>query len=151
MVVDHIGIVVKSIEEGIKLWNYLFGYRQATDVTINTRQNVKVAFLKKENSIDIKLIEPASESSPVSALARRGGGFHHICFMCDSLHEELDQLIKKGGRVLSPPEPGEAFDNEEISFLYVGQGLNIELIDTEKRANKIAASGFALGQEWKDA
>jgi methylmalonyl-CoA/ethylmalonyl-CoA epimerase len=135
MTVDHIGVVVKSLEEGCRLWESLFGYQQATEMTLNVRQGVRVVFLKKANSVDIKLIEPISESSAVSALARRGGGLHHLCFRCDSLHEGVDALVNKGGRVLTPPEPGEAFDNEEIAFVYVGQGLNIELIDTEKKAN----------------
>jgi methylmalonyl-CoA/ethylmalonyl-CoA epimerase len=136
MTVDHIGVVVKSLEEGCRLWESLFGYRQATEMVRNARQHVRVVFLKKDNSVDIKLIEPTSESSAVSALARRGGGLHHLCFKCDSLHEGMDALVQKGARVLTPPEPGEAFDNEDIAFLYVGQGLNVELIDTEKRADR---------------
>lgn len=137
MFVDHIGIVVKSIEEGVKLWENMFGYKRVTDTTINTRQKVKVVFLQKPNSIGIKLIEPTSESSPIFLLARRGGGLHHICFKCENLHDELAKLTALGARTLSPPEPGEAFENEEIAFAFVGQGLNIELIDTDKRANKI--------------
>jgi methylmalonyl-CoA/ethylmalonyl-CoA epimerase len=137
MVIDHVGIVVKTIEEGVKLWENLFGYCRVTEATINTRQKVKVVFLQKPNSIDIKLIEPTSESSPVFALARRGGGLHHICFKCGNLDDELTRLNTLGGRTLSPPGPGEAFENKEIAFVFVGQGLNIELIDTDKRANKI--------------
>jgi methylmalonyl-CoA/ethylmalonyl-CoA epimerase len=137
VIVDHIGVVVKSLEEGCRLWEGLFGYRQATEMTRNVRQDVRVVFLKKANSVDVKLIEPTSESSAVSALARRGGGLHHLCFKCDSLPEGMDSLVQKGARVLTPPEPGEAFDSEDIAFLYVGQGLNVELIDTEKRANRL--------------
>ena len=58
MVIDHIGIVVKSIEEGISYWKKVFGYRQMTEIVINTRQKVNVVFLTKENSLLIKLIEP---------------------------------------------------------------------------------------------
>jgi methylmalonyl-CoA/ethylmalonyl-CoA epimerase len=98
---------------------------------------VRVAFLKKEGSIDIKLIEPTRASSPAHALALRGGGLHHLCFRCDEVREGLAELAAKGCRVLSEPQPGEAFDNEEIAFVYAGQGLNIELIDTEKRADPL--------------
>ena len=37
MIIDHIGIVVKSIEEGIKHWETYFGYHRATEVVTNTR------------------------------------------------------------------------------------------------------------------
>ena len=137
MIIDHVGIVVKSIEKGLKLWTSIFGYQQTTEIITNTRQKVKVVFLNKENSIEIKLIEPTDSTSPVYTLAQRGGGLHHLCFKCDDLESELGNLREHGLRVLTLPEPGEAFQNEKIAFVFADQGLNIELIDTEKRAGLI--------------
>lgn len=137
MLIDHIGIVVRSIERGIKQWENLFGYVQSTDIVINTRQKVKVAFLEKQGSTTIKLIEPTDESSKIYQLALRGGGLHHLCFKCDNLNIELNRLEELGLRILEPPQPGEAFENEDIAFLFAGQGLNIELIETEKRAKQL--------------
>lgn len=138
MDIDHIGIVVRSIEKGIKLWKKAFGYSQQTEIVINTRQKVKVVFLEKKNSITIKLIQPIDSSSPAFAtLKKGGGGLHHLCFKCSSLESGLPQLTDLGMRVLVEPEPGEAFENENIAFVYGTQGLNIEVIDTDKRAKII--------------
>ncbi|MGI6396540.1 MAG: VOC family protein [Desulfomonilia bacterium] len=134
MIIDHIGIAVKSLQEGIKHWEQVFGYRQATEIIVNTRQKVKVVFMKKENSIDIKLIEPTDETSPVYIFSQKGGGLHHLCFKCDDIEMELNVMKSKGLRILTPPQPGEAFENKDIAFVFAKQGLNIELIDTEKRA-----------------
>lgn len=134
MVIDHIGIAVRSIEAGIAQWRELFGYRQLTEVVVNTRQKVKVVFLAKEGSLAVKLIEAMDPSSPVYVFAQRGGGLHHLCFRCGDLEVELTRLAAAGVRVLAPAQPGEAFENEEIAFVYAGQGLNVELIDTERRA-----------------
>ncbi|MBN2316587.1 MAG: VOC family protein [Sedimentisphaerales bacterium] len=134
MVIDHLGIVVTSIEDGIRHWEDVFGYRQMTEVVVNSRQNVKVVFLAKEQSITVKLIEPVDEASPAYRLAKRGGGLHHLCFKCENIDRELGQLTQKGLRVLSQPAPGEAFENENIAFIFAKQGLNIELIDTDKKA-----------------
>lgn len=134
MVIDHLGIVVTSIEEGIRHWESVFGYQQMTDVVVNTRQKVKVVFLAKEQSMTIKLIEPVDETSPIFRLAKRGGGLHHLCFKCENIDGEIDNLTEKGLRVLSQPAPGEAFENENIAFIFAKQGLNIELIDTDKKA-----------------
>ena len=136
MIIDHIGIVVKSIEKGIELWENIFEYKQMTEIVVNTRQKVKVVFLRKVNSIDIKLIEPSDESSPIYAFTMKGGGLHHLCLKCENLDSELNRLKKAGTRIITYPQPGEAFDNENISFVYV-KGLNIELIDTDKRAKII--------------
>lgn len=134
MVIDHIGIVVNRLENGIKHWQSVFGYKQMTEIVINTRQEVRVVFLHKEHSVDIKLIEPTEISSPVFAYAQKGGGLHHLCFRCNDLNSQLEQLKKLGLRVLTAPQPGEAFENEQIAFVFAKNGLNIELIDTDKRA-----------------
>ena len=136
MVIDHLGIVVTSIEEGISHWENVFGYRQMTDVVVNSRQKVKVVFLAKEQSITVKLIEPVDETSPAYRLAKRGGGLHHLCFKCENIDRQIDQLTQKGLRVLSQPAPGEAFENENIAFIFAKQGLNMELIDTDKKAKR---------------
>ena len=135
MNIDHIGIVTKTLDKGIKLWTQTFGYTQKTQPVENTRQKVKVVFLEKDGSIDIKLIEPVGEDSPIFRFAKRGGGLHHLCFMTEDLKEKLNQLKEEGFRVLAGPESGEAFDGEDIAFVYATQGLNVELIDTVKRAN----------------
>lgn len=137
MIIDHIGIVVKSLKQGLELWERVFGYQQMTEVVVNTRQKVKVVFLSKKDSLDIKLIEPVDSSSSIYTLAQRGGGLHHLCFKCNDLETELDNLRNHGLRILTLPEPGEAFQNEKIAFVFAGQGLNVELIDTEKKASLI--------------
>jgi methylmalonyl-CoA/ethylmalonyl-CoA epimerase len=130
MVIDHIGIVVPSLEDGIKQWDDLFGYKKNSDIVVNTRQMVRVVFLAKKNSLTIKLIEPSELASPVSAFARRGGGLHHLCFRCEDLNVEVPLLKTKGARFLVPPQPGEAFGNKGIAFFLAQHNLNVELIDT---------------------
>lgn len=141
MVIDHIGIVVKSLEQGIEYWENVFGYKQMTEIVINTRQKVKVVFLKKENSLLIKLIEPTDETSPIYRISRKGGGLHHLAFRCEEINEEISRLKSLGLRVITNPEPGEAFENNQIAFLLGNQTLNIELIDTDKKASKITCNG----------
>jgi methylmalonyl-CoA/ethylmalonyl-CoA epimerase len=137
MVIDHIGLVVKSIEKSMEYWEKIFAYRQMTDVIINTRQKVKVVFLCKENSLNIKLIEPLDESSPVDRFAKKGGGMHHICFKCKDMNKEIERLREMDLRLLAEPQPGEAFENENIAFLIAKNGLNIEIIETDKKAKRI--------------
>ena len=137
MVIDHIGIVVKSIEEGISYWEKVFGYKQMTEIVVNTKQKVKVVFLTKENSLVVKLIEPTDETSPIYRIARKGGGLHHLAFRCKEINDEITRLKSLGLRVITNPEPGEAFENNQIAFLLGDQTLNIELIDTDKKAKKI--------------
>jgi methylmalonyl-CoA/ethylmalonyl-CoA epimerase len=137
MIIDHIGIVVKDINKGIDHWKSIFNYSQMTNIVLNTRQKVKVVFMEKEGSLTVKLIEPTDEKSPIYSFSKKGGGLHHICFKCDNLFHQLEEFSKQGLRILAQPQPGEAFDNENIAFVYANQGLNIELIDTDKKASKL--------------
>lgn len=139
MKIDHIGIVVRSLDQGIAVWEKAFGYRRITQPVVNTRQRVKVVFLQKEGSLLVKLVEPADTGSPVSALSARGGGLHHICFRVDNMEMALQQIEREGGRVIVSPEPGEAFENEPIALAFI-HGLLVEVIATDKKAMQIARS-----------
>lgn len=145
MILDHVGVAVRSIEQAIEHWQSVFGYRQETAIVTNTRQKVRVVFLGRPDSLQVKLIEPTDPSSPIHVFAQRGGGLHHLCFRCDSVDAELVRLEALGLRVIAPPQPGEAFDDEKIAFIYAGGGLNIELIDTAKRAGRLPREIAATG------
>ena len=133
MVIDHIGVVVSSLEEGVEQWRELFGYRTASDVVVNSHQQVRVVFLAKPDSVAVKLVQPSAPDSPIAAFARRGGGLHHICFRCADLKLEVPLLKSKGARFIQPPRPGEAFNNRDIAFFLAKNNLNIELIDTTEK------------------
>jgi methylmalonyl-CoA/ethylmalonyl-CoA epimerase len=137
MILDHVGIAVRSIERSLEHWQAVFGYRQATEIVTNTRQKVRVVFLDRPGSLQVKLVEPTDASSPIHAFTQRGGGLHHLCFRCESVDAELARLEALGLRVLAPPQPGEAFEDERIAFVYAGDGLNIELVDTLRRAGRL--------------
>lgn len=133
MVLDHIGIAVRSIEATAARLCLLTGYVRHTAVVENSRQQVRVQFLSKPGSLSLKLIEPAGDSSPLHGFLRRGEGLHHLCFRVGNVAEDLDRLAAAGVRVLAAPAPGEAFDDHLITFCYLGSGLNVELIDTDVR------------------
>lgn len=137
MTVDHIGIVVRTLDEGIRQWEEMFGYKKNSDIVVNTRQKVRVVFLSKRDSITIKLIEPSDESSPIFMFARRGGGLHHLCFRCDDLKFQIPVLERQDAKFLVPPQPGEAFNNHDIAFFLAKNNLNVELIDTREKAGWI--------------
>ena len=136
MVIDHIGVLVKSIEKGIDYWEEAFGYKQYTEVVFNKLEKVKVVFLKKDNSVLVKLIEPIDQHSTNNQFSKTRNGVHHICFKCENIEEEIIRLKSLGSRLITNPQPGEAFENNPIAFLYSPQCGNIELIDTNVKAKK---------------
>lgn len=138
MHIDHICIAVRSIEAAASRLGPLLGYVPRTAKVTNTRQKVNVLFLARSGSLDLKLIEPSCEDSPLWASLRKGEGLHHVCFRTEDTAASLAELQAKGLRVLAPPEPGEAFDDGLIAFGFAGCGLNVELIDTDRRRGELA-------------
>ncbi len=140
MILDHIGIVVPSLERAMHQWETLFGYHKSSDIVVNTRQKVKVVFLAREDSLTVKLVEPTAPDSPAFMAARKGGGLHHLCFRCESVDAQIPILQKNGATLIVPPQPGEAFNNHPIAFMLVSNNLNFELIDTGEKAGWEAAA-----------
>jgi methylmalonyl-CoA/ethylmalonyl-CoA epimerase len=138
MRIDHVCVAVKSIAKSAPKLCEILGFALKTGKVTNTRQQVNVQFLQRAGSIDIKLIEPSGETSPLWQFLKRGEGLHHLCFKADDVRAQLASLEKLGLRVLAAPAPGEAFEEELIAFGYAGSGLNIELIDTDLRRDLLA-------------
>lgn len=141
MQVDHVAIAVRSVEKAADKLCELTGYRRKTEKVTNTRHRVNVLFLAKSGSIDIKLIEPSDDESPLWDFVKKGGGLHHLCFKVPDVENACDELKGKGVRILSAPAPGEAFDEHLIAFCYLGFGLNAEIIDTDARRRLLADAG----------
>lgn len=141
MQLDHVCISVRSISSATAKLCPLLGYTPRTQSVTNTRQKVNVVFLSKPGSIDLKLIEPATDDSPLWASLRKGEGLHHLCFRTDDTARTLEILAAQGLRILSLPAPGEAFNDHLIAFGYVGCGLNIELIDSDERRGALPSPG----------
>ena len=133
MKLHHIGIVVKNIRESLGDLTQFLSFDSINVPSLIGSQRVNVCFLKT-NNVYIELIEPAEENSPISDFVKDGGGFHHLCFEVDDIHTEVEQMVKKGARLVV--EPIEGFDNRLIAFLVLNmKNTNsnlIELVEAKK-------------------
>lgn len=135
---DHVCLAVRKLGPARAVLERTLGYRVRTQPVENTRQQVIVQFMSKPGSIDIKLIEPSSAESPlVDFIKRSGGGLHHLAFKSQSVERAVDDLEGKGAKIVTAPQPGEAFDEALIAFAFLGAGLNVEVIDTDARRSEV--------------
>jgi methylmalonyl-CoA epimerase len=93
--VDHISIVVKNLDEGLKTYEDLLGVKHS-HVEEVPDQGIKAAMLVL-GDVEIELIEPISADSGVAKfLEKKGEGIHHICLEVDDVDKELAALADKG-------------------------------------------------------
>jgi len=126
--IDHIAIVVRSIEEALRTYEGALGLELA-DVEEVPEQAVKVAFLPVGDS-EIELVEPLTTDSGVAAfLEKRGEGMHHICLAVNDIEAALRDLAAKRIRLIDQqPRQGA---HGRVAFLHPksAHGVLIELIE----------------------
>ena len=124
---DHVGIVVKDLDESILLYEGILGVKPVSVKNVPT-QSVRAAFFEVGNGVVVELIEPLDPDSGVARfLEKRGQGIHHICFEVDEVDEELKAMAAKG---INPVEPQGRVDiTGKIGFLHPKStgGVLIEL------------------------
>ena len=128
---DHVGIVVHSIDESLETYRDQLGFTLLERVTIE-EQLVEAAFLDGGNST-IELIAPTdTESGTAKYLAKRGEGTHHVCYEVDDLEAALAQLREAGVRLIDEsPRRGV---HGRVAFIHpkATHGTMVELLEKEE-------------------
>ena len=104
--IDHIAVAVHDIDEAAKFYTDVLRL-DLSGVEVVTEQKTKVGFLRIGET-NIELVQPTSDDSPlVKFLETRGTGIHHICLEVDDIERELEELKKRGARMIDEqPRPG---------------------------------------------
>lgn len=93
--VDHVSIVVKNLDEGLKIFEKILGIK-SSHIHEVPDQGIKAAMIMVGN-VEVELIEPTNTESGVAKfLEKKGEGVHHICFEVDNVDKELESLAGKG-------------------------------------------------------
>src|SRR6266498_5934400 len=130
MKINHIGVVVKDITKDIKVYLQDYGYRQISDILTIENQKVRVVLLNCGNDMNIELIEPIGNDSPVSNALKKGGGLNHICYET----REFDQLYEKfKNKVVQHPKPApEPYFNGGRTFFAFPKGGLVEFLEIKE-------------------
>ena len=132
--IDHIGIMVFSIDDSLKTYVDQLGFELLERVTIE-EQKVEAAFLDAHNGT-IELIAPTdygseNESGTARYLRNRGEGTHHICYEVDDLEATLAELSERNVRLIDEtPRRGV---HGQVAFIHpkTTHGSMIELLQKD--------------------
>ena len=128
MMIDHLGIATKGIEEALKFWSDALGLENVHTEVVED-QKVRVAMLPIGDS-RIELLEPTSDDSPISNfLAKRGGGLHHIAVAVDDIEGTLEKLKAAGMRLIDE-HPRVGAEGCLVAFVHpsASGGVLLELV-----------------------
>lgn len=117
--IDHVAVVVRSIDEALPRYRALFGWEPLDEPRIFASQRVRLCFLPTgpEPAARIELVEPIDAESGVARfLAGRGEGLHHVCLRSDDLPRDLAALAAAEAELIDEePRPGA---HGEVAFIH---------------------------------
>jgi methylmalonyl-CoA/ethylmalonyl-CoA epimerase len=130
--IDHIGIAVADLEQGLALFRDLFGLEYLGTEVVDDMK-VRVGILKI-NEIRIELLEATSEDSPIAKFLAKGGrGVHHIAYVVDDVGQTLEAVESHGIKLIDKKaRPGA--EGANIAFLHPKSTLGVltELTDRNR-------------------
>ena len=110
MIIDHVAVVVRSIDEALPRYRELFDLTAPDGVQTVAAQGVRICLLPSgpPPAARLELIEPTDPEGGVARfLEARGEGLHHVCFGTGGLADELARLEAAGAELVDHvPRPG---------------------------------------------
>jgi methylmalonyl-CoA/ethylmalonyl-CoA epimerase len=129
--IDHIGIAVKSIDEGKRFYTNILGL-ELEKTEIIEEQKVKTGFFPLTDS-ELELLESTEPDGPVAKyIEARGEGVQHIAFRVENIEDALKELREKGIRLIDH-EPRKGAGGARIIFIHPKEthGVLVELCEKE--------------------
>ena len=129
--IDHIGIAVKAIKDAGKFYTDVLGL-EIQDIEEIADQKVKVAFIPIMES-EVELLESTHPDGPVAKyIESRGEGIQHIAFRVENIEEALEELKRKGVRLIDQ-KPRNGAGGARIAFIHPREtnGVLVEICERE--------------------
>jgi methylmalonyl-CoA/ethylmalonyl-CoA epimerase len=113
---DHIGVAVESLEEGLALYRDLLGLKFLYEESIES-DGVRVAVLELGGG-HLELLEPTGPDTPVGRyVAKRGSGIHHVALRVKNCARALEAVAAAGYQLIdNTPRPGAG--GKQIGFVH---------------------------------
>jgi methylmalonyl-CoA/ethylmalonyl-CoA epimerase len=135
--IDHIGIVVKDVDEALKNYSGMFGF-EVVERMGGPGGEFK-AVLVKVGGITLEFLQPLTSSGSYARfLESRGGGLHHVSFGTSNIKQELKTLKSQGSKVINE-EPISLPNGDKVVFVHPSTAENV-LIELVQRAS----SGYKI-------
>ncbi len=128
--VDHVGVAVKSLDEAVKAYRDVLGFK-LEGIHVLTERKVRVAFLTTGGQTNVELLEPLnSESTIAKFLETRGEGIHHFAMKVKNIEAALAEYKKKGVTLIDET-PKAGAGGAKIAFVHPKstQGVLLELCE----------------------
>ena len=133
----HLAVVVADIKRSAKIYCELLGVGPATEITYDPQQKVHIQFLSGPalGNLQLELLAPDGEDSPVASALKKGGGPNHLCFEVQDINEALQTARQQGCRVIREPVEAVAMEHRQIAFVFTPDQQVVEFVAAPSTGN----------------
>ncbi len=127
----HLGFAVPSIAAVAEHFAASMSARWDGQIIHDPVQRVRVAFFQPacgRNPV-FELVEPATESSPVTNFLKKRVGLHHVCYEVNDVESRLYEARAAGAIIIAEPAPAVAFAGRKIAWVCTKDFLLIEYLE----------------------
>jgi methylmalonyl-CoA/ethylmalonyl-CoA epimerase len=129
----HVGVAVPDVAKALPVYENVFGYRLLSGPFDDPIQRVTVCFLGNGDAddVEVELVAPLGDDSPVKRLLARGGGAYHVAYYVDDIARWTAEARAKGCVLLGEPVPAVAYGGRKIAWLYLPSRQLVEVIERD--------------------
>ena len=128
---DHLGVFVKTLDEGLTYFHKIFDITTVSDEFHDPSLRVSVQFLVDSSGIRYEIVAPNGSGNPVDAVLGEGKNIlNHVAYRTEDFENELVRLRAAGCLPLGKPMPAVAFNGSRVVFLLTPPRLILEIIET---------------------
>jgi len=135
---SHIGVVVKDIEQALRIWRDQLGFRQFSEAHFEVEgiHSVFLSLSGRPGEMSIELMEPLDKADMTNPVARRlaksGEGFYHLALVTDDVAASGKTLAERSFAIIDRPAVGAAAQGRWLIHPRTANGVMIEGIEEWK-------------------
>eukprot|EP01098_Paradermamoeba_levis_P003198 TRINITY_DN1488_c0_g1_i1.p1 TRINITY_DN1488_c0_g1~~TRINITY_DN1488_c0_g1_i1.p1 ORF type:complete len:207 (+),score=72.77 TRINITY_DN1488_c0_g1_i1:75-623(+) len=128
---NHVAIAVPDLAAAISLYRDVLG-AEVSEPQPQVEHGVTTVFVKLDNT-KIELLHPLGENSPIANFLQKksSGGIHHICIEVDDINAAVEELNKKGIKLIDK-KPKIGAHGKPVVFIHPSS-MNGVLVEFEQK------------------
>jgi methylmalonyl-CoA epimerase len=133
--VDHVGVAVSDLDDGIRLYEETLGMKLAHRETVS-EQGVE-AVLLDVGPCHVELLQPLAADTVVGKfIERKGEGLHHVAYRTADIDASLEELKDKGVELIDS-KPRTGIRQSRVAFLHpkATGGVLTELVEPAEESH----------------
>ena len=129
----HLAVVVADIQRSAEVYKNLLNVTPVTQIIHDQRQKVHIQFLAGPalGDLQLELLSPDGQDSPVAQALEKGGGPNHLCFEVADLDQTLKIAAQQGCRLICEPVEAAALDKRQIAFVFTPDQQIVEFVQNK--------------------